>query len=136
MLELICLLTVKWFQVFLSNTDNSIQYQSFVCTQLSSFKYSYQTPLILFNMNHLFVHTWNGFKYCYLTFKLYHQMQFRVICRPAQKKFKIKVHVGKRKSGLFHATTFFQETIFIYRRQGLLKLTCPSEGKLFFILIK
>ena len=32
--------TVKLFQVLLSNTNNSIQHYSFVCTQLNGFKYS------------------------------------------------------------------------------------------------
>ena len=36
--ELICLLTVKWFQVLLCNTNNSIYY-SFVCSQWNGFKY-------------------------------------------------------------------------------------------------
>ena len=30
-LEFICLHTVKWLQVLLSNINNSIQYSSFVC---------------------------------------------------------------------------------------------------------
>ena len=34
--ELICLDTVKWFQVFKSNSDNSNQRLSFVFTQLNS----------------------------------------------------------------------------------------------------
>ena len=36
--ELICSYTVKWFQVFLSNTNNSILYQLFVYTQLNGYK--------------------------------------------------------------------------------------------------
>ena len=34
-----CLNKVKWFKVFLSDMNNSHQYQSFVCTQLIGFKY-------------------------------------------------------------------------------------------------
>ena len=30
---------------------------SFVCTQLNGFKYCYPTHTILFNINHLFLHT-------------------------------------------------------------------------------
>ena len=33
--EFIFLHTVKWSQVFLSNTNNSFYYQSFFCTQLN-----------------------------------------------------------------------------------------------------
>ena len=40
-LGLICLHTVKWFQVLL-------------------------TLIILFNINHLFAHSLNGFKYCHI----------------------------------------------------------------------
>ena len=39
--ELILLYTVKWFQVFLLSMNISIYYLSFVCTQLSGFKYCY-----------------------------------------------------------------------------------------------
>ena len=38
----------KWFYVILSNTNNSIY------TQLNDFEYCYLTPIILFNINHLF----------------------------------------------------------------------------------
>ena len=31
--------SVKWFQVFLSNTNNSIYYESIVCTQLNGYAY-------------------------------------------------------------------------------------------------
>ena len=48
--ELICLHTVKYFQVFLSNTD------SFTCTQLNGFKDCYLILIIQFHVNHLFVH--------------------------------------------------------------------------------
>ena len=36
--ELICMNTVKWFQIWLSNTYKSIWYWSFVCIQLNCFK--------------------------------------------------------------------------------------------------
>ena len=39
----ILLYTVKWFEVFLSNTNISIYYSAFVCTQLNGFKYFYVT---------------------------------------------------------------------------------------------
>ena len=45
--------TVKWFQVLLF----------IVSTQLNGFKYSNQTLKIQFNINHLFAHSLNGFKY-------------------------------------------------------------------------
>ena len=48
-LDLICLHTIQYFKVLLSNTD------SFICTQLNGFKYLYLTHVILFNIN--------GFKY-------------------------------------------------------------------------
>ena len=51
--EFICLHTVKWFQVLLANTNNSIQHFSFVCTQLNGFKYCYIIE-IQFNICHLF----------------------------------------------------------------------------------
>ena len=44
-------------QVLLSNTNDSIDYQSFVCTLLNGFKYFYQTPIILFNISQLFAHS-------------------------------------------------------------------------------
>ena len=43
-----CLNTSKLFQVLLSNTNNSISYQSFVYSQLNSFKYCNSTQVILF----------------------------------------------------------------------------------------
>ena len=49
--------TVKWFQVFLSNINNSIQYISFVCLQWKDFKYFYLTLIILFNTIHLFAYS-------------------------------------------------------------------------------
>ena len=35
-------------------------------TQLNGFNFCYQTYVILFDINHLFVH-WSGYKYCYLS---------------------------------------------------------------------
>ena len=63
--ELICLHTVKWFQVLLFivctllyvlllNTNNSTQYYSFVYIHLNDFKHSY---VILFGINDLFAHS-------------------------------------------------------------------------------
>ena len=54
---MICFHPVQWIQVLLSRTNNSIQYQSFVCTQWSAYNYCYST---------LFSHllTVNGSKYC------------------------------------------------------------------------
>ena len=37
----------------LSNTNNFIWYQSFICTQLNGFKYRYPTQIILSDINHL-----------------------------------------------------------------------------------
>ena len=56
--KLILLQTVKWFQVLLCITNNSIKHQSFVYTQLN-----YQTVLFLaiqFNISHLFAQSLNG----------------------------------------------------------------------------
>ena len=64
---MICLHTVKGFQVLLSNSNNSIQYQSFVCTQLKSFKYY-----------HLFSRNWKGFKCGYFTLII----QFNITYNP------------------------------------------------------
>ena len=55
--DLICLHTVKWFQVLICNTYNPISYYSFVCTQLNGFKYWYLTLIILFHITHLFAHS-------------------------------------------------------------------------------
>ena len=38
---LICLHTVKWFEVLISNTN------SFICSQLNGFKYCYLTLIVL-----------------------------------------------------------------------------------------
>ena len=63
------LLTVEWFQVFLSNMNNSIDYKSFGCKQLNNTKYSY-VSLIQLNIRHLFTllndhssFVWTQFKY-------------------------------------------------------------------------
>ena len=48
--------TVKWFQILLFNTYNSIQYYLFVCTQLNGSKYSYVSLTIQLNISHLFTH--------------------------------------------------------------------------------
>ena len=47
--------TVKEFQVLLFNTNNSIHYYSFICTQLSSSKYCYVSLTIQLD-SHLFTH--------------------------------------------------------------------------------
>ena len=82
------------FHVLLSNTNNSIQYLLFFCTQLSSYKRCNLTQIILFNITHLLAHSekvsrsqcsqelqsisllLNGFMYCYVTlmilFDIYH----------------------------------------------------------------
>ena len=49
--------TVKESQVLQFNINNSIQYYSFVCTQLISPKYCYVSLTIQFNFNHLFTHS-------------------------------------------------------------------------------
>ena len=38
--------TVKWFQVFISNTNNSIHYKSFVGTQLNSYTYIIRKQMV------------------------------------------------------------------------------------------
>ena len=49
--------TVKWFHLFLSNTNNSIHYKSFVCACLKVFKYCNLTQTIQLNISHLFTHS-------------------------------------------------------------------------------
>ena len=49
-----CLHTDKWFQVFFSNTNNS------VCTQISGFKFSSLKLIILFDIHQLFAHSQMG----------------------------------------------------------------------------
>ena len=78
-LELFFAHMVKWFQVFLCNTNNSINYESFVCTKINGFMYCDVTETIqlnshfftqlngqtilflprLFNVSHLFAHSLN-----------------------------------------------------------------------------
>ena len=48
------LLQVKWFLSFRSNTNNSIYYELFVCTQFNVFKYCYVSLTIQLNISHLF----------------------------------------------------------------------------------
>ena len=55
--ELIFLHTVKWFHLFLSNTNNAIYYESFVCSQFNAFKYCYVSRKIQLNISHLFTHS-------------------------------------------------------------------------------
>ena len=55
--EFICLHTVKWFQVFLSNTNNSINYYSFISSQLNGSKYCYVSLTNQLNIGHLFTHS-------------------------------------------------------------------------------
>ena len=51
--------TVKWLQVSLVNTNNSIS-----GTQLKIFRYNYLTQIILVNIIHSFA---LSFKYCYVS---------------------------------------------------------------------
>ena len=62
--KLICLHTVKWFQVFLCITNNSINPPSFVCTQLNDQTVLFQT--IQFSISHSFAHSLNVKRF-YLT---------------------------------------------------------------------
>ena len=57
---------VKWFQVELCITNDSIKYQSFIYTQLDNETVQFQT--ILFRISHLFVVSLNV-KQFYLTFR-------------------------------------------------------------------
>ena len=45
---------VKWLQVLLFNTNNSIQHYSFVCTQLNGNNYYNVSFKVQFNISHLF----------------------------------------------------------------------------------
>ena len=49
--------TVKESQALQFNINNSIQYYSFVCTQLNSPKFCYVSLTIQFNISHLFAHS-------------------------------------------------------------------------------
>ena len=62
--EVILLYTVKWFQVLLCITNNSIKYKSFVDIQLNDQTDQFLT--IQFSISHLFAHTLN-FEQFYLT---------------------------------------------------------------------
>ena len=55
--ELIFYQTIKWFHLFLSNTNNSTYYLSFVRTQFNVFKYCYVSRTIQLNIRHLFTHS-------------------------------------------------------------------------------
>ena len=74
-------LSVKWFQAFLFNTNNSIDYLSFVCTHLNRYTYLICKWIVCFVISFL-NELWliclhssiaivskqlNGFNYCYLT---------------------------------------------------------------------
>ena len=48
---------VKVFQVFLFNSNNSIQHNSFVCTQLNGSNYCYVSLTIQINISHFFTHS-------------------------------------------------------------------------------
>ena len=48
---------VKWVQLLLSTTYNSIQMKSFVCTKRIGYKYGYLTLIILLITIHSFVHS-------------------------------------------------------------------------------
>ena len=48
--------TVKKFQVLLFDINNSVQYFSFICTQLNDSKYCYVSLTIKLNISHLFAH--------------------------------------------------------------------------------
>ena len=52
-----CRPTVKGFQELLFNTNNSIQYSLFVCTQLNVSKNCHVSLTIQLNTNHLFAHS-------------------------------------------------------------------------------
>ena len=41
-----CFYTVKWFQVFSSNVNNSIESKSFLCRERNDFKYCFLTLII------------------------------------------------------------------------------------------
>ena len=45
---------VKWFHLFLSNTNNSIYNWLFICTELNIFKYCYLILRIKLNISYLF----------------------------------------------------------------------------------
>ena len=51
--------TVKWILAFLSQTNNSIYYKSFVYTQWSGYKYCYVSQTIQLN-SYLFTQRWSN----------------------------------------------------------------------------
>ena len=55
--ELIFWHIVKWLYLFQSNTNNSIYYELFVCTQFNPLKYCYILLTIQLNISHLFTHS-------------------------------------------------------------------------------
>ena len=57
-LDLICLYTVKCFQVLVFNTSNSIQCYSFICAQLNGSNHCFVILIIQYVSTQL-----NGFKY-------------------------------------------------------------------------
>ena len=71
--ELIVLHTVKWFQIFLSNMNNSIYYKSFVCTLWNGFKYCYLILIILSNSLHSFTGKWFQVLLCITNNSIKHQ---------------------------------------------------------------
>ena len=52
---------VKWFQVLLWNTTNSIRHQSFVCTHLDCFKYSKSSNISIWPIDRIWP-WWTGCK--------------------------------------------------------------------------
>ena len=62
--------TLIWFHLFLSKTNSSIYYLSFVCTQLNVFKYCYLTTTIQLNITHLFTHSWMVKQFYFKQFNL------------------------------------------------------------------
>ena len=56
--ELIIFYTVEWFHLFLSNTNNFIYHEQFVCTQFNVFKYCYVSQTIQLNTIYLYTYSW------------------------------------------------------------------------------
>ena len=82
--------TVKWFHLFLSDTNSSIYYQSFICTQLNAFNFNtndskkhqrniksfvytqLNDQTILFQTIHFSIlKNLNNFKYCYVSLMIH-----------------------------------------------------------------
>ena len=55
--KLICLHTVKWFQVLPLDTNNSIQHFSFACKQLNDSKYCDIILIIKLHKSHSLAHS-------------------------------------------------------------------------------